>query len=104
MLFSLDQVLEESFSATWLEHHCFQMTFVARDNGNPTRDSSNTATGTINIYRNDFAPSIGSENYIIFISEETAQDVVIFNVNATDADAPVSVVIFLGVQVIIWLK
>lgn len=81
------------------------MTFAARDNGNPTRDSSNTATGTINIYRNDFAPSIGSENYIIFISEETAQDVVIFNVNATDADAPVSVCFFIVVKkVTIWLR
>ena len=74
----------------------FQIQFSVNDTGYPPNTGLSFATGTIDIYKNEFAPEFSPTNYITFIQEETVENSVVYDFNATDGDTDKNVLIFLS--------
>jgi hypothetical protein len=66
---------------------------VAWDSGNPEQEISTTVT--INVKRNEYAPSFFPESYTVSVTEHDAVGTNITRLHATDADLPVCYVTFM---------
>lgn len=63
------------------------------DSGTPPKSCTNQAIGTINIVRNKFPPVIQPSQYATYINEALADGSLVFDLNATDQDSTVSVML-----------
>lgn len=69
-----------------------QLTAIARDSDAVSRQTANTATVTVNVYRNTFAPAFVNEaTYSRAVRQDIPVDTSVTQVTATDADRIVSV-------------
>ena len=67
--------------------HVVQVLVVAEDSGEPARSSSNTATVTVLVQRNDFAPEFkNQESYAATISETTGEGNEVTRLQVSDDD------------------
>ena len=67
-----------------------QMTVIAKDFGTPKLQTSQALLVDINVIRNNFAPVFANQVVSRSISQNSQQGSSVFNVQATDADTRVS--------------